>query len=300
MRLFHNLGPLIHRDARPMLRPPVSRVYHAPDSDHHSWPTLLSEEAPIQYHTRVNLVGARIPQELFDNILIHVAQAQGKHTGTTEFSEFSKISKKPTSQTDLRSYTLVCRHWANKCRQFLFDGAVLTISSAADMDEFIQYASHGCPLLVPLHKVISGVHILQTYDGTPGTRSFCHYLPFLKFANVPVRTLELCGPTPFLISSRLPKSPHWGLPPTIATPPSMLSGCCTVTARNIHMRSFSHAVQFVRHFASVPLKPRLEGYGAMEVTASITYRRVTWDDRRIYHSPIFRKPALFRRGYTPD
>ncbi|KAI0753598.1 hypothetical protein BC629DRAFT_1179531 [Irpex lacteus] len=309
MRLCHALGPLVYAGLplRPHTIYPANRSRPTPDV-HHSWPKLLSEDAISKYRTRVSFVGARIPQELFDYILSHVE----RDDDTAQFLKPLKrppFAHNPAAQTNLRPYTLVCRHWANKCRRYIFGGAVLMITSPQDMDEFIQYSVHGCPSLIPLHKVIGGIHIQQTHHAT---RWFCHRAQSLKLANVPIRLLELCPREGLLPNdwdwpaSSIPnyKTPHWSIPPTVATPPSLLSGCCAITVKDVHMASFSNVVQFVRHFSSVPMKPRRSDDGFRDIygylSGSVQYDQLTWGNHCIHDSPVYRKPVLCGRPYIPN
>lgn len=303
MRVCHTLGPSVN--AEPPLYPPTTYPpgrFCPPLDAHHSWSRYVSESAPPVSHTRVRSLGARIPQELFDYILRHVKPDVPTYRTMNKTERSLSPELDPISNEGLRSYTQVCRHWANKCRRYIFTGAVLVISSPEDMDEFIQYAFHGCPLLIPLHKIVDGVHILQSYSDT---RSFCHRLPLLKLINVPIRMLELrAPPSSGLAPPILLKTPHWSIPPAVATPSSLLGSCGAITVKGLHMLSFSHVVQLVRHFSSVSMKPwDPKGIGRndyVHVGGSIQYAGLTWENHCIHDSPVYRRPVLCRRPYIPN
>ncbi|KAI0083243.1 hypothetical protein BDY19DRAFT_998717 [Irpex rosettiformis] len=74
-------------------------------------------------------------------------------------------------------------------------------------------------------------------------------------------SLRLFGPVPEGFPSCKLDTPHWSLPPSVPTSPSLLS-YDNIRVENVHLPSFRHVVKYVKHFAQA---------------GTIVFYRLTWD-----------------------
>lgn len=202
--------------------------------------------------------GGRIPPELLDIILFHVIENSTSYNfprGRTSKllrlrpSRPSGWAEVDTTMTPLQVCSLVCQHWAIRCRRALFSGATLIIGSSEDMEVFKQYITKGCTSarLQPIHKLIGAIYVVQGYSST---QSFCHRLHSL----IPVvdksllEDLFLVGSVPDHFPRSQLSTPHWSIPPSIVTPPSLLPFRC-ITILDVHLPSLRHVSRYIRHLS---------------------------------------------------
>ncbi|KAI0083175.1 hypothetical protein BDY19DRAFT_1061065 [Irpex rosettiformis] len=204
----------------------------------------------------------RIPPELFDNILLHLCLDYEPWLGRKDISVRRAIML----------CSLVCIRWANLCREALFRDKMLEISSSEEVQTFTEYATQGCPSLVPIHTLIDSISVEQGYNMR---HSFCDRVHMLKAKfGVRLSMLTLIGPVPDGFPSCKLDTPHWGLPPSVPTPPSLLS-FGEIRVEDIHLPSFRHVVKYVRHFAQA---------------GSIRFSSLTWDaDGQEPQLPFYRR-----------
>ena len=182
----------------------------------------------------------------------------------------------------LKTCSLVCRHWANRCRQRMFLNTTIKIRSPEAADLFIRYATHGCPALAPIHKMIRGIVVEQRYGVS---RPFCHRFYIFNTPNTPtrqfLRKLELTGPIPPGFPSNTRDTPHWSLPCSIAIPPSLLP-FKEITVRKLHLPSYTHVAKYVRH---------------LTCAGDVYFDGLTWDpDVDVGRQDL---PAYIRRSNSP-
>ncbi|KAI0808909.1 hypothetical protein BC629DRAFT_1480231 [Irpex lacteus] len=223
---------------------------------YHLWSSRLSTHAILLHRERVNALSARIPPELFDNILFHVNHQCIPRRGEVRPNEMRLVRRQYTESILDTSYpiktcSLVCRRWANQCRGHLFSKAILIASSHEDVEQLITYATRGCPSLVPIHILIGEFWVAQRYDAP---YSFCHRLhSFMqyKMTDVSLRLkVRLLGPVPDGCPLKMLNTPHWSIPPGYPTPPSLLCHYSKIEVTDVHLVSFSHVVSLVRTFHS--------------------------------------------------
>ena len=192
----------------------------------------------------------RLPPELFDNIIFHAGHTrQSRHDKYTGIGAVTKVC------------SLVCRHWANGSRWYLFFERTLMIDSFEKATDFVQYTLRGSPALVPLYKLIRGIKVCQEYS-TP--RSFCHLFHLYKsLIGLQLSELTITGPIPPSFPSRLLGTPHWSLPPSAVTPPSLLP-YHTIHLYHMHLPSFAHVAKYIGHFANASVH-------------TLFFRQLTWD-----------------------
>ncbi|KAI0083439.1 hypothetical protein BDY19DRAFT_1032245 [Irpex rosettiformis] len=204
----------------------------------------------------------RIPPELFDTILFYLCLGYNPGRWSNDTSSCRQITM----------CSLVCIRWANLCRQVLFCKRKLTIHSSEEVQTFVKYATQGCPSLIPIHTLIESISVEQRYDIR---YSFCNRIYMLK-AKYGIRLFELMliGPVPEGFPSSGLDTPHWGLSPSVITPPSLLS-YDEITVEDVHLPSFRHVVKYVRHFAQA---------------GSIDFNHLTWDtDGQEPQLPFYRR-----------
>ncbi|KAI0083013.1 hypothetical protein BDY19DRAFT_121250 [Irpex rosettiformis] len=155
--------------------------------------------------------------------------------------------------------SLVCRRWANLCREALFRNKRFTIRSFEEAQTLVKYATQGSPSLVPIPTLIESISVEQGFNMR---HSFCDRVYTLKSRfGVRLSSLTLTGPVPEGFPPCKLDTPHWSLPPSVPTPPSLLS-YDEIHVQNIHLPSFRHVVKYVKHFAQA---------------RSISISGLTWD-----------------------
>ncbi|KAI0090065.1 hypothetical protein BDY19DRAFT_938224 [Irpex rosettiformis] len=201
-------------------------------------------------HESWSPASTRLPCKLFDNILFYL---------WIDYN-LSRLRGDPVHRQVMRC-SLVCLHWANWWRRWLFKGIDLEIRSFEEAQTLVKYAAQGlgCPALIPVHKLIRSIRVKQNYDGR---RSFCDRVYMLKATlGVRLSTLTLNGPVPDGFPLCKLDTPHWTLPPSVPTPPSLLS-YEEITVKDIHFPSLRHVKKYVKHFAQAD---------------SVYFDGITWD-----------------------
>ncbi|KAI0083218.1 hypothetical protein BDY19DRAFT_744018 [Irpex rosettiformis] len=246
-------GPPLESDSEPerraSLRPPGYTSPHADVSVSDGTIALHTQDASDGSQSCRNSIlltnprpepwfpaSTRIPPELFDTILFYLCL--DSDPDYTKGQEFLRRA--------IMLCSLVCLRWANLCREALFRDKELFIDSSEKERTLVKYATQGCPSLVPIHKLIESISVEQGYDVR---HSFCDrvYMFKAKFG-VRLSSLTLDGPVPEGFPPCKLDTPHWGLPPSVITPPSLLS-YDKIYVLNVHLPSFRHVVKYVRHFA---------------------------------------------------
>lgn len=162
----------------------------------------------------------------------------------------------------LQVCALVCRYWAVQCRRSLFSGATLIIGSSREMGVFREYVIQGCPStrLQPIHQLIRAICVVQGYSGT---QSFCHHLHALipAIGKSLLEELFLVGAVPDHVPRCQLDTPHWSIPSSIVTPPSLLPFHC-INILDVHLPSLRHVSKYIRH---------------LSCAVHTRFERLTWD-----------------------
>ncbi|KAI0768943.1 hypothetical protein BC629DRAFT_807679 [Irpex lacteus] len=191
-------------------------------------------------------VSSTVPPELFDNILSYVGPPDDTETTSRPLWRRDSTKKHDVRSHPLEACSLVCRHWAERCRSRMFSGRTLVLSSYDDAKVFQTYTTNGSTSLTPVYELIDSLTAVQEY----GQRmlSFCHLLNDPRIANK-LNILRICGPIPpgFPRFFRL-DSPHWSVPPNIVVTPSLLR-FPKVDLSNIHLPSLTHVIRYLKHLA---------------------------------------------------
>ncbi|KAI0748977.1 hypothetical protein BC629DRAFT_1599073 [Irpex lacteus] len=199
------------------------------------------------------LLAARIPPELFDNILFYV----NVHCRSGTYLERKRGGRTSRDMhNNLTQCSLVCLFWANKCREHMFSERTLKINSYEDAEIFRRYVIGGCPRLTPVHQLISQIVVYQDYKSG---RSFLHLLNLLNIQDK-LNSLLINGPVPDGFHPAKLDTPHWSIPLCIVVPSSFLKK--RIILENVHLPSFYHVTKYIRHFSCAAY---------MELTA------ITWD-----------------------
>ncbi|KAI0763917.1 hypothetical protein BC629DRAFT_1596848 [Irpex lacteus] len=216
-------------------------------------------------------LAARIPPELFDDILFfvnvdRVSQRKEHNRGSGNYLTRNRGEASPEDVlTDLKQCSLVCLFWANRCREHMFSERTLEIRSYEDAEIFRRYFVGGCSRLTPVNQLIERIDVTQNYsrEWAPQTQerqtSFLHllYLPAIQDKLVDV---SIYGPVPDGFNPAKLDTPHWGIPPCIVVPSSFLQK--RITIKDVHLPSFYHVARYIRHFPC---------------TTDVSFERITWD-----------------------
>ncbi|KAI0763898.1 hypothetical protein BC629DRAFT_1737943 [Irpex lacteus] len=225
----------------------------------------LKKVAPVPVVTESEagrLLAARIPPELFDDILFFVnvdRVAQREEYNRNNGNYLTRNRGEPSPEdvlTDLKQCSLVCLFWANRCREHMFSDRTLVINSYEDAEIFRRYVVGGCPRLMPVHQLISKIVVYQHYKSG---RSFLHLL-FLPAIRDKFARLSIDGPVPESFKPAKLDTPHWSIPPCIVAPSSFLLNMTVL--KNIHLPSFHHVTKYIRHFTCA---------------SEIWFEKITWD-----------------------
>lgn len=211
----------------------------------------------------MRLLAARIPPELFDDILfyVNVDRASRRH-GKYEWGKSLQRNRGESSRNDvlthLKRCSLVCPFWANKCREHMFSDRTLWIESYEDAEIFRRYIVAGCPRLTPVHQLISEITLRQDYESRT---SFLHLL-HLPAIQDKLKRLYIHGPVPEGFNPAKLDTPHWGIPPYTVVPSSFLPN--RVFPTNVQFPSFYHIIKYIRHLCHATF---------------IRFEKITWDEQ---------------------
>lgn len=237
-RLFVNNRVSLGSKRAPCASQPDS--HHRVTSQHHDSSELTA------FHS-VYALGARIPPELFQKILEHVATWDNGWS-TSSFED---------ARQDLRNCSLVCVFWAEYCRRVLYRECLLpriqSWRQAVAMADALLEGKSG--RLTPFKQLLKGVHVeLQPRSAgrEDDDRPWLHLLFSLSLLRemLPQSTLDIDHrdyvlPPHITLTSF--NSPHWSLPRSV--PPS-----CTpyrrIDIQNMRFHSFSKFIKFIGHFTS--------------------------------------------------
>lgn len=251
---------------------------------------MASADALSRQLSKVNLP-EQMPPELFTGVLFYLDEARSAEDFHrwmyTRYLRRRGHNEHQGGDTlgSLRAGSLVCRYWANQCRRSMFLDSVLCINSSDDLDAILSYARDGCPSLVPIYMHIGGLVVTQTYDAS---HSFLHRLHYITQLNskrgeskIELKALSLSGPIPDRLPHHNRGTPHWSVPPTIPTPPSILS-FADIEVANIHLPSLKHVVKYVRHLT--------------HAVSAVYFDKLTWDQSTaalVFSSiPLARTPRV--------
>ncbi|KAI0797434.1 hypothetical protein BC629DRAFT_1592465 [Irpex lacteus] len=216
----------------------------------------------------VRLLAARIPPELFDNILYYV-NVHCTRSGThLERKQGGRTSR--DMPNDLTQCSLVCLFWANRCRQHMFSERTLEINSYQDAEIFRRHVVGGRPRLTPVYQLIDDIVVRQDYESG---RSFLHLL-YLPAIQDKLKSLTILGPVPVDFNPAKLDTPHWGIPPCIVLPSSFLQK--EITIEDVHLPSFYHVAKYIRHFTCATY---------------IQFEKISWDG----HTPMYSFPQASNR-----
>ena len=223
-----------------------------------------------QQRNEATIVIFNVPQELFDHILFFVNLSQNSQPVMEQWSMLSLRTSL------LKQCALVCRHWANQCRRYLFHGATLEVRSYRSIKSMIYYALHGSSFLISIHTLISGINVIQTHRSS----SFLHLVfSFKSITGKQLFHLALQGPVPRNFPTCKLDTPHWSLPASIPAPPS-LTAYNRILLTTIHLPSFGHVAKYISHF---------------KLATQIDFRDLTWYNGGLrLHEP----PTSIVRGPT--
>ncbi|KAI0083172.1 hypothetical protein BDY19DRAFT_746559 [Irpex rosettiformis] len=205
---------------------------HAPAVNNATARGPQSYHYPIRTNPRPDSwspASTRIPPELFDDILFYLFLDLDSNRVTVN---------KRLSRRVIMVCSLVCCHWANLCRKALFRNKHFTIRSSEEAQTLVKYATQGSPSLVPIPTLIESISVRQGYNMR---HSFCDRVYMLKARfDVRLSLLTLAGPVPDGFPPCKLDTPHWSLPPSVSTPPSLLS-YDEIHVEKVHLPSFRHA-----------------------------------------------------------
>lgn len=195
------------------------------------------------------LTAADIPPELFPRILAYVGTNDGGFRWNIENMD-------DESRRDLKSCSLVCLDWANRCRDILFTREIGVLSQD-ELKTLGFYACHGSHRLKPVQDLIRKWHLEQTWT----SRSWCHmrystpfrprYTRIHPYPNWGVHEdddgyqLTLRGPIPAGLPVSCLRSPHWSLPRSL---PACYTRFMCLVLSDIHFPSLLSLVKLIRHF----------------------------------------------------
>lgn len=186
--------------------------------------------------------GADIPPELLPRILDYVG-TNDRGYGWYRYDDRNKGE----GLRDLKSCSLVCVDWANRCRPALFDRAI-TMRSQKDMESLNFCAKHGSKRITPIDHQIYRWGLEQTWT----SQSWCHlrYTSSFHLENDDTDgiDLKLVGPVPSSLPVSALHSPHWSLPRSM---PACYTPFVDLTLTDIHFPSLSSLFKLARHFKLV-------------------------------------------------
>ncbi|KAI0763901.1 hypothetical protein BC629DRAFT_1596841 [Irpex lacteus] len=214
---------------------------------------VVSEETESE---AVRMLAARIPPELFEDILfyVNVDRVSQRPNWNPEGDALERNRGEPSPEDiliDLKRCSLVCLFWANRCREHIFQDKTLEINCYEDAEIFRRYIVQGCPRLTQVHQLIKRVEVTQNYSGILAPRDSERQTSFLHLIHLPViqdklDRLNIAGPVPEGFNPAKLDTPHWGIPPYTVVPSSFLPNRVFLT--NVQFPSFYHIIKYIRHF----------------------------------------------------
>lgn len=185
--------------------------------------------------------GTDIPPELWPRILEYVGTKAGGEGEDWERTRGHGLR-------DLKSCSLVCIDWENRCRHIIFTGIWIRVRSQEQIESLDFYAKHGSNRLVPIsHRIYR-----WTPEQTWASRSWCHLCYnsslHLKSHDTDGVDLTLVGPVPSSLPVSALHSPHWSIPRSM---PACYISFTTLVLKDIHFPSLSSLFKLVRHFKSL-------------------------------------------------
>lgn len=219
------------------------------------------------------LLAARIPPELFDSIIFYVNCDRITQRYTDGLYNTGKTSSNRNLNA-LKRLSLVCRFWANKCRQYIFSGKILYLVWHKDAEIFRRYTVEGSSYLIPIYQLVSEIWVNQSYESGS---SFLHLL-YLPVIQEKLTRLQISGPIPDDFHTAKLDTPHWGVPSTVVLPPSFVRNAISVA--NLRLPSFHHVTKYIRYFTCA---------------SRINLHRITWNGKMPVSLPHVANAASRRR-----
>lgn len=230
--------------------------------------SLLPHPLFSRHSSIMPATGADIPPELWPRILEYV--------GTDDRGErINWVRNEGEALRELKSCSLVCVDWDNRCRPMVFWNGI-TVCSQKDMELLDSYAKHGSKRIVPIaHRIWK-----WTLEQTWALRSWCHlrYTSSFRITNTDGpyddgKRIELRGPVPSSLPVSALHSPHWSLPRSM---PACYTPFVDLKLTDIHFPSLSSLFKLVRHFKSLrSLHLKRVTWDQVEVMAPVPHSRIT-------------------------
>lgn len=263
-----NAPPNSLKSRGPLIDPPIRLRVSGPETLEVPWQSssqhsmyvgsrvgrrwLQSADSESFHNIRAAPFAAAVPPELFGEIPFYMYLDYQEHKQGRGYCTWSNKLEGPLYEYHggIFACSLVCRYWANQCRRYMFSGMELHIRTCEQAEMLVRYALHGSPSLVPIHTLISSIGVFQDHAAP---RSFLHRLFLLK--SIAGKYLKfdflILGDTvPDGFSSCKLDTPHWSVPSSIATPPSVIS-YLQITLVRIHFPTFSHLSKYIRYLNPV-------------------------------------------------
>lgn len=214
----------------------------------------------------MSVSGSDLPPELFPFIL--------KYVGTDDRGGYLKKD----GRRYLRTCSLVCIDWANRCRDHLFRHRTLeikTLRELATLEGSFTSRASGHTRLRPLIALVDNV--VFKWEQNWDSPSWCHraYSSPLAFIRKQGCKLDLTlrGPVPANLPRAAYRSPHWSLPRSM---PYNFLLLLNVNVCDVRFPALSDLYQLCGHFASTPsLDMRNVSWGVADVPAGFLRRRNT-------------------------
>lgn len=216
------------------------------------------------------MLAARIPPELFENILFYVNMdrvSQRKIHYRNYGRNLARKQGKPSPNdilTDLKQCSLVCLFWANRCREHMFSEQKIWIRSYEDAEIFRRYVVGGCLRLTQVHQLIKWIDVIQNYSGDWASQDHKRQTSFLHLLYLPaiqdkLQELSIEGPVSEGFNPAKLDTPHWGISPSMFIPSSSLR---KIYLKDVQFPSFRHVTKYIKHFSCATY---------------VSFEKITWD-----------------------
>ncbi|KAI0763910.1 hypothetical protein BC629DRAFT_1596844 [Irpex lacteus] len=255
----------------------LSHTRKRPRTGSYSSPQVVASASEATESEAVRSLAARVPPELFDDILFYVNINRASQRWCTRVTNLQRNRGRPSAKdilTDLKQCSLVCLFWANRCREHIFRDRTLEINYYEDAEIFRRYVVGGCPRLTPVDHLISEIQVSQGYDSR---RSFLDLL-YLPDIQDKLTSLAIRGPVPDSFNPAKLDTPHWGIPPHIIVSSSFLQS--NIFLEGIHLPSLYHIIKYIKHFSCATY---------------IKFREITWDGQMALSLPYVPSTTTSRR-----